>query len=566
MHSPDDKTHHFPKLDALFELLPFGAVFQNDQGEISAANPAAQRILGMTLDQMRGVTSVDPRWRAVRSDGTPLPGEQHPAMTALRTGEPVCDVVMGVFNPNSHQQTWIKVNAIPILTGELNDIRGVYTVFEDITERRCLENSLKESEERLQLAAFHNGIGIWDWNLQTMEMVWDDSMFELYQIRREDFSGAVDAWEKSLHPDDREHAERELEAALSGEGSFDTEFRVCWPNGEIHHIKAVAKIFRDEVGAPLRMLGTNIDITRQRAAANALKDSEEQLRFVLEGSQLGFWDWNIATGEVHRNERWATMLGYTYDEIKHTTQQWSDFVHPKDRERAWDSIWAALDGRSAKHKLEYRMLHKDGSIRWILDQANVMQRDANGKPIRMCGTHTDITTQKIQEEELIRRAHIDFLTQVCNRGYFMEQAALELSRVKRYESYLSLLMLDIDLFKDINDRYGHETGDRVLQHLANICRNAFREVDVIGRLGGEEFAILMPETSKAKATEVAERLRTTVAESKVSIGPGLPIVFTISIGVAAHNSKDDNIDVLLNSADKALYAAKNAGRNRVCVM
>ena len=105
----------------------------------------------------------------------------------------------------------------------------------------------------------------------------------------------------------------------------------------------------------------------------------------------------------------------------------------------------------------------------------------------------------------------------------------------------------------------------MLQHLADICRKTFRQNDILGRLGGEEFAILMPETSKAKATEAAERLRATVAKTKVSIERGLPIVFTISIGVTALNSKDDNVDVLLNSADKALYAAKHAGRNRVCV-
>ncbi|MFO7543010.1 MAG: diguanylate cyclase [Thiobacillus sp.] len=436
MHSPDDETYHFPNLGALFQLLPFGIVFQNGQGAITAANPAAQRILGLSLDQMRGVTSVDPRWRAVQADGSPFPGDLHPAMIALRTGQTVCDVIMGVFNPNAQGPTWIKINAIPIRVSDLNDVSGVYTVFEDITKRRLVENSLK--------------------------------------------------------------------------------------------------------------------------------DSEEQLRFVLEGSQLGFWDWNIATGAVTRNERWATMLGYTHDEIAHTAQQWSDFVHPEDREKAWDSIWAVVDGRSPNHKLEYRMLCKDGSVRWILDQGNVMQRDAEGKPTRMSGTHTDITERKILEEELRRQAQFDFLTKVCNRGYFLKQAELELTRAKRYKSDLSLLMLDIDLFKDINDRHGHEMGDIVLQHFVNVCRQVSREVDVIGRLGGDEFVILMPETSKTEATKVAERLCAAVAESRIPIEDGLPILFTISVGVAAFDSKDDDIDVVLNTADQALYAAKHTGRNRVC--
>ena len=147
------------------------------------------------------------------------------------------------------------------------------------------------------------------------------------------------------------------------------------------------------------------DISKRKASELALASSEKQLRFVLEGSELGFWDWNIAAGEVDRNARWAEMLGYTHDEIKHTTQQWTDFIHPDDRGRAWDSINAVIEGRSAIHRLEYRMLHKDGSLRWILDQASVMQRDVEGKPLRMCGTHTDITQRKQIEVELERHRH-----------------------------------------------------------------------------------------------------------------------------------------------------------------
>ncbi|WP_354668419.1 EAL domain-containing protein [Colwellia sp. C2M11] len=132
----------------------------------------------------------------------------------------------------------------------------------------------------------------------------------------------------------------------------------------------------------------------------ALKSRDEQMRLVLAGAELGFWDWNIVKSTVERNERWATMLGYTHEEIKQTTNQWSDFIHPDDREKAWQSINDVLESRSKSHSLEYRMLTKEGDVRWIHDQANVMQRDMDGKPLRMSGIHNDITNRKLAEEKL----------------------------------------------------------------------------------------------------------------------------------------------------------------------
>jgi len=429
-----------------------------------------------------------------------------------------------------------------------------------------------------------------------------------------------------------------------------------------------------------------------REKTAALQDSEEQLRLVLEGAELGFWDWDIQSGQVKRNEQWAKMLGYTYEEIQHTTRQWTDFIHPEDRQKAWQSIDNVIEGRSPVHKIEYRMLHKDGSIRWILDQAKVMKRDADGKPTRMSGTHNDITDRKQIEEvvnegnlrlnrildnlftyvalldtdavvqevnkapldragyrhedvvgqyfynapwwtydeqvrdqlivaldaakqgkfsrydvlakmgvdlvpldfqvgpiydnsgqiigllptavditerkrlevELKRQAHLDYLTGLPNRRSFMDQGEVELSRTQRYDTSLSVLMLDIDHFKLINDTYGHQAGDLVLKTLATIFQEVLRNVDIIGRMGGEEFAVMLPETDIDQATEVAERLREVILEDEVSLPVGLRINFTVSIGIATLIDKRSNIDMLLYEADKALYRAKHTGRNKVC--
>ncbi|MFW2373858.1 MAG: PAS domain-containing protein [Gammaproteobacteria bacterium] len=128
--------------------------------------------------------------------------------------------------------------------------------------------------------------------------------------------------------------------------------------------------------------------------------SEERLKMVLEGSQQGFWDWNIESGEVKRNDRWAQMIGYTtIKEFEDNTDTWTNSIHPDDRDAAWASINNHLQGRTDCHKMEYRMLTRDGGYKWILDHAKIVQRDDHGRALRMSGTHIDISDRKQMEHE-----------------------------------------------------------------------------------------------------------------------------------------------------------------------
>lgn len=168
-------------------------------------------------------------------------------------------------------------------------------------------------------------------------------------------------------------------------------------------------------------------------------------------------------------------------------------------------------------------------------------------------------------QKIKQQAHEDYLTGLANRRYFLELAEQEVSRSIRYSSSLAVCMLDIDFFKNVNDTYGHKVGDIVLKKLSSLFRESLRSVDICGRIGGEEFAILLPETDSKHAFDVAERIRQLVENTKITLENGPPLKFTVSIGIAMFDDKDTNIDILLSSADNALYQAKRSGRNKVCM-
>jgi len=365
----------------------------------------------------------------------------------------------------------------------------------------------------------------------------------------------------------------DAKAVLKGGTYVNEEWVTYASDGHRVLLETTKTPMRDEQGHLIGVLGVGHDITERKLAELAIANSEKQLRFVLEGAELGFWDWDIAAGTVDRNARWAEMLGYTYSEIAQTTKQWTDFIHPEDREKAWESINAVLTGQASMHRAEYRMLHKDGGVRWILDQASVMQRDAQGKPLRMCGTHTDITERVEAANKIEHLAFFDALTDLPNRRLLVDRLSQALISSSRSGHSGALMLLDLDDFKSLNDTMGHDVGDQFLVEIGHRLRSVIREGDTAARLGGDEFVLIIKdlgigETAALQAEYVASKilhsvsgpyqLATHAAEQSQHVRS---YSCTSSIGIALFADNSISAEELLKRADTSMYQAKAAGRN-----
>jgi len=237
------------------------------------------------------------------------------------------------------------------------------------------------------------------------------------------------------------------------------------------------------------------------------------------------------------------------------------FHHPDDAKEIAASLHDSARTLQSWH-YEYRVVLPKQGVRWRLGNARPEKLEDGS--ILWHGFITDITDRKQLQAELERQARVDTLTGLANRRHFTEQAERELSRALRHGTPLSALILDVDHFKAVNDTYGHKAGDLVLRKLSETCRATLRDVDVIGRLGGEEFGILLPMTGSREALETAQRLREVLAHTAVLLEQGVALNFTVSIGVAQINDKETNLDTLFHQADLALYDAKRRGRNMAC--
>lgn len=306
---------------------------------------------------------------------------------------------------------------------------------------------------------------------------------------------------------------------------------------------------------------TGLFITRKKAEEK-LRKSHERFMLAVEGTRDGIWDWDISTGELFLSARWKEMLGYTDDEIQNNIDSFRNNIFSEDRPRVMKYLDSYLKGEFSHYNIEFRLKHKDGSYRWILARGEALT-DGKGIPYRMAGSHTDITEKKETEKKLESLASTDDLTGTWNRRYFFEIGKTEFSRSKRYRSSFSIIMMDVDHFKNTNDSFGHAAGDEALKNISAVLKKNLRDVDILARMGGEEFAALLPNTEISGALIVAERLRKAIEESPL-IFEGRTIPSTISVGISDHKEAL-SLDALLKNADTALYAAKNSGRNCVKV-
>ncbi len=424
--------------------------------------------------------------------------------------------------------------------------------FVDITDRVA-------AEQRLEMALSGADLGLWDWHIPSHHVTFNERWAEMLGYRMDEIGPDISTWERIIHPDDMPLIDSALQRHFRGETPFyETEHRLRHKDGHWIWVLDRGKVMeRAEDGSPLRAVGTHLDITARKTAEVRLRESEAMLQRAQAVTHVGSWVMDVPS---HRLE-WSAET-YRIFELPPDTQAdyalFMSFIHPDDREHVHAAWQAALHG--APYDIEHRIM-VGGKIRWVREMAELVT-GADGELISALGTVQDISGVKAMELELRHLATTDILTGLPNRRHFLDRVQQELARFHRFGQSLALLMLDIDHFKQINDRHGHAAGDAVLQHFAAVALGALRTTDLIGRLGGEEFAVLLPGTDLDGARQYAERLRR-ATESQPCRAVSPEVSFTVSIGLTLLNRNDHTMDLPLARADAALYRAKHGGRNRV---
>lgn len=314
--------------------------------------------------------------------------------------------------------------------------------------------------------------------------------------------------------------------------------------------------------------------------------NRDRLELALEAAGLDLWENNLVTGEITRKvTKIFNELGYSPHEAAAYLDAIFKIVHPDDIPVIKRAVNDHVAGRTEQYRCEFRIRAKDGRWVWFANYGKIMDRDQAESGQRFIGVTFNIDDRKRRESELaaanrklLRQnallekmnlmlqslATTDPLTGIANRRHIMEVGVREVQRAARLGHPLSLLVVDIDLFKQVNDTWGHPTGDRVICAVADACvRCVRRDVDIVGRIGGEEFALILPATCSDVARQLAERLCASVGALLIAASDSQVLSVTASIGIASLSSNCTSFRDLLILADRALYGAKDAGRNCV---
>jgi len=537
-------------------------------------------------------------------------------------------------------------------------------------------------EEKLLLSQTQElaNTGSWRLDLKSGFFTASKEFYQIYHISPGSAASPPYFYD-AIHPDDAVKISNIQTKLLSGR-AHEVEFRLLFGD-EVSWIKETAMLQRDHSNTPVGIIGACQNITTQKRIEQTLKISEERFELALSGADLGFWDANLVTGEAKYNERWFEILGYKTHELEPTVQQFESLLHPDDVKVSRHNMMQHIIGKTSRYSADLRIRGKSGDWLWIQSVGKIVERDAEGQPVRVCGTLRDISDQKqieqrlrllsvaiennpvatmmtskdgiieyvnpkfeqvtgfseaevvgqkpnlmsagetdpkiyenlwqhlnnkqawsgelwnknkkgdqvlesIQispvlnensevvnyvatkqditkrrelEETVWKQANFDELTGIANRSYFKELAKTSMQRAKRQESYAVFIYIDLNDFKLINDECGHDAGDEVLKEFSLRLASSVRSTDVVSRIGGDEFAVVVESlNSLVQIDSVIHTIRehTTNLPFKVKTWEGrvIEIPLKASFGSAIYPNDALTIDDLLIAADKSMYNQK----------
>ena len=458
----------------------------------------------------------------------------------------------------------IWVHSRSMVTRENGKVVKRTSVLQDITEQKQAQAALRASEENFrQITSQVPGM------VYRLRISPDDSRHylfvspgvrELYGVEPEAVLADGALLNRFRHPDDRVRVEHEIKTVVNHSLPLYSEFRIVLADGTLKWVQMMSSSISTDSEGTIRN-GVMMDITARKRAEIELRETEERWKLALDSTGDGVWDWNVQTGVEIFSKRYIEMYGYIEGEIVNRAEEFDARTHPDDLKQLQQDRQAHFDGLTPTYTNEHRVLCKDGSWKWILTRGMLVSRDAQGRPLRMIGTHTDITGRKHAEALIWQQANFDTLTRLPNRQMLRDRLEQDIKKCRRDGSQLAILFIDLDHFKEVNDTLGHDRGDLLLVEAARRISSTVRESDIVARMGGDEFTVVLCEIQDTGSLERAVRGILSAMAGVFHLG-NEQVYVSASIGISMYPTDATEVESLFKNADQALYVAKGGGRNR----
>ena len=372
------------ELNRFFSLNVDLLCIADQHGNFLKLNKSWESVLGYSLEELQNQKFVN----FIHPDDIPITNE---ALAKLNN-EPIFNFINRYRSKNGTYKylEW---------SGKQFD-GHIYCTARDITQQFEFQRIIQKKEESLRKAQSLSKIGSWEFDLISFELNWSEEHYKIFELEEQPSHTLYTAYRKKIHPDDIPTLDKFVNNAIEKGENFTYEHRVVCNNGRIKNVVGIGEVIKDNNNKPIKIHGTVQDITEHKANEEALFKKEQQLRLALNGGELGMWDWNFTTGNLEVNTRWLTMLGL-HPDLKPTIETWSLRVHPDDIAKLDFLVKAViLNPSGTNFETEIRALHENGNYIWILDKGAVVERDNNGNPTRIVGTHLDITNQILSNQEI----------------------------------------------------------------------------------------------------------------------------------------------------------------------
>lgn len=418
---------------------------------------------------------------------------------------------------------------------------------------------LGSSEKLFRAVSAHTPVGLFVSNADGQCVYVNGRWSELAGLSAAEALG--DGWARALHPDDVDRVGAEwAEASADGRDSI-VEYRFRRPDGGVSWIQGFATALRDAQGRAVGWVGTCLDLTARKEAEEALVEEAERFRTAFEDAPIGLALVAPDGAFLRVNRTLCEITGYSESELLGRTFQ--DITHADDLDADLEQVRRVLSGEIRTYQMEKRYWRRDGQLVWVMLSVSLV-RDREGAPLYLVSQIEDITERKEVERALQHLADHDPLTGLLNRRRFGEELDREIERIRRHGGQMTLLVVDVDRFKLVNDSLGHRAGDEVLRAVATTLSRRVRASDVVSRIGGDEFAVIAVAT---EGDDAAHRLATDFADTireETIVASDNAVNVTVSIGVVTADAASvTSADDLFVAADNAMYSAKTSGRDRV---